>query len=348
MGLFGSSTQIGVSIGTSSVKIAVLKKSGKRVSLEHFGVSPLADQAIVNREITNHMAVVDAIRGIAQELSIKGKSVIVGLSGSAVIVKKILIDQTSDKELEDAIIWEAEQYIPFDINEVVFDFEVVNRNGPEGKMEVILVACKKAIVESYQGAIKDAGLRTETVDVDMFALQNCYEFNYPQDSTVALVDIGAASIKMLICGDGQPYFSRDATVGGRNLTEDIMKHLNLSFQEAEMLKIDGNNKGEMPVEVAELVNVTNENLASEIKRSVDFYTASNQGSSLGYILLSGGSARLHGLAKTIEEVTGLPTTVLNPFTEISCNPKYFTDESIDSIMGVAAIPVGLALRGLQA
>lgn len=347
MGLFGSSTQIGVSIGTSSIKVAVLKKAGKSVSLEHFGVAQLPDQAVINREIVNHMAVVDALKGLVKELSIKGKNVIIGLSGSAVVVKKILLEQTPDRELEDAIMWEAEQYIPFDINEVVFDFEVVNRNGPEGKMEVVLVACKKSIVESYQAVIRDAGLRTETVDVDLFALENCFEYNYPQESAAALVDIGSSSIKMLICGSGQPFFTREASIGGRNLTDDIMKHLNLSFQEAEMLKIDGNNKGEMPQEVAELVNVLNENLASEIKRSVDFFMASNQSLPIGYVLLSGGSSKLQGLSKTVEEMTGLPTSQLNPFTEIVCNPKYFTDESIDAIMGVAAIPVGLALRGLQ-
>lgn len=342
---FGGQTQIGVSIGSSSVKIAELKKAGKSYSLVHFGVAQLPDEAIQNREIVNHMAVVDALRGIVSQLKIKGRNVTISLSGAAVIIKKILLEQTSPKELGDAILWEAEQYVPFDINEVAFDYQVLNKNGPEGKMEIMLVACKRTIIDSYMAAIKDAGLSASIVDVDLFALQNAYESNYPPEAPAAIVDIGAASLKLAICIGGCPVFTRDSAVGGRMLTAEIQKHLNVSYQEAELLKIDGNAQGQVPQEVADLMHVMAENLAAEIKRSMDFYSASNTSSPVQYVLLAGGGSRLPNLAKIVEDAVGLPVQLLNPFNSISYDAKIFNQDYVDAVSSIATIPIGLALRG---
>lgn len=345
MGLFGASTQLGVSIGTSSIKIAELKKSGKGYSLVHFGIAQLPDEAIVNREIVNHMAVVDALRGLVSQLKIKGRNVVTALSGANVIVKRIVLEKAGTEEFDDTIRWEAEQYVPFDINEVIYDYQVLDKKGTDSKMEVMMVACKKTVIESYQAVFKDAGLNPSIIDVDLFALQNVQEANYPAGSAVALVDIGAASLKLSVCADGRPLFTRDSAVGGRALTAEIQKHLNLSYQEAELLKIDGNAEGQMPQEVADLMHVMAENLAAEVKRSIDFYTASNSGANIGYILLSGGSCRLPNLAKMIEDMMGIPTPLLNPFNQLGYDAKAFNSDYISAISSVAAIPVGLAIRG---
>jgi type IV pilus assembly protein PilM len=345
MGLFGAATHIGVSIGTSCVKIAELKKSGKTYSLVHFGVAQLPDEAISGREIVNHMAVVDAIKGLVGQLKMKGKVVVTSLSGASVIVKKLLLEQTAQKELDDAVLWEAEQYVPFDINEVAYDFQVLNKNGPEGKMEIMLVACKRATIESYKAVLKDAGLNANIVDIDMFALQNAFELNYPPENPAALVDIGAATTKLAICANGQPVFTRESAVGGRSLTVEIQKHLNLSYSEAELLKIDGNAQGQVPQEVADLMHVMAENAAAEIKRSMDFYSASNSGSPVTYVLLAGGSARLPNLTKLVEDAVGLPVQLLNPFNNITYDSKIFTQDYINAISSMAAVPVGLAIRG---
>lgn len=344
---FGGQTQIGVSIGSSSVKIVELKKSGKSCSLVHFGVAQLPDEAIQNREIANHMAVVDALKSIVTQLKIKGRPVTIALSGAAVIIKKILLEQTAQKELADAILWEAEQYVPFDINEVSFDYQVLNKNGPEGKMEIMLVACKRAIIESYMAVVRDAGLVPSIVDVDLFALQNAFESNYPPEQPAAIVDIGAASLKLAICINGQPVFTRDSAVGGRALTAEIQKHLNVSYQEAELLKIDGNAQGQLPQEVADLMHVMSENFAAEIKRSMDFYTASNTGAPVSYLLLAGGSSRLPNLPKIVEDAVGLPVQLLNPFNAIACDAKIFSQDYINAVSSIAAVPVGLALRGFS-
>lgn len=345
MGLFGANTRIGVSIGSSSVKIAELKKSGKGYSLVHFGIAQFPEEAVVNREIVNHMAVVDAVRNLVSQLKIKGKPVVTALSGSTVIVKKILLEQTPAKELHDAIVWEAEQYVPFDMSEVALDYQVVNKNGPEGKIEIILVACKKNIIESYQAVLKDAGLQATCVDVDVFALQNVFEVNYPSDTPCALVDIGATSLKLAVVANGQPIFSRESAVGGKTLTTEIQKHLNLNYQEAEILKIDGNAQGQIPQEVNDLIHVTAENFASEIKRSMDFFIASNTGVNVAFILLAGGSARLPNLSKLVEDAAGIPVQLMNPFQAIQFDQKIFNPDYISAISGTAAVPIGLAIRG---
>lgn len=345
MGIFGDASQIGVNIGTSSIKIAELKKKGKNFSLVHFGIAQLPEEAVVNREITNHMAVVDALKNLVTELKIKGRSVVTSLSGAGVIIKRILIEQTPAKELADAILWEAEQYVPFDMNDVVFDYQVLNKNGPEGKMEIMLVVSKKSLVESYQAVIKDAGLDSSCVYVDAFALQNSFEANYPQEQAAALVDIGASSLKLSINAGGQPIFTRESAVGGKALTSEIQKHLNLSYQEAEILKIDGNAQGSFPQEVVDLMNVMTENFASEIKRSIDFFVASNSSINVAYILLSGGSSKLPNLPKMVEDVCGLPVQLMNPFNKISYDSKVFSEDYISAISSIAAVPVGLALRG---
>lgn len=345
---FRGSHQIGISIGSSSVKVAELKRNGKSYVLTHFGVAQLAEGAIINREIVNHMAVVDALRNLASQLRIKGKQVTISLSGAAVIVKKILLEQTATQELDDAILWEAEQYVPFDINEVVFDYQILNKNGPEGKMEVMLVAVKRSIVESYIAAVKDAGLNVKVVNVDLFAIQDAFDVNYSDaQMTVGLIEIGATSTKFSICQNGIPIYTRDSAIGGKDLTAEIQRHLNLSFQEAEILKIDGHAQGQLPQEVSDLIKVAAENIAVEVKRSVDFYSASNSGNPINYLLLAGGGCRIPELAKSVEDTVGLPVQLLNPFTNISYDSSLFSTDYVGAISSIAVVPIGLALRGFE-
>lgn len=343
--LFGSSTKIGVSIGTSSVKIAELKKSGKSYTLEHFGVAPLPEGAVVNHEIVNQVAVIDALKHLVSELKLKGRAAVASVGGGSVITKKILLEQESAKDLDAAILWEAEQYIPFDINEVAFDYQMINKNGPDGKMEILLVACKNHFIENLRATMKEAGLELSIADLDTFAIENAFEANYPSDTPAAIVHIGSDSLKLVVCANGQPVYTRDSTVGGRSLTNEIQKHMNLSFTEAENIKISGATTGQMPPEVAELMGIAVENIAQEIKRSLDFFSASSNGVSVSYILLTGGGSKILNLQKMVQDMCGLPTQYLNPFTQVSFNAKYFNDESIAGISAQASVPVGLALRG---
>lgn len=340
----GGGTTVGLSIGSSSIKLVELKKAGKVWKLLHFGIVQLPEDVIVNREIVNAVAVVENIKTLLSQLKLKSRHVCTSLSGTSLIIKRMNLEVPNLKELQDQVFWEAEQYLPFNVAEVVMDYQLLSRSK-DNKTDVILVAVKKTTLESYMQVIQEAGLKPKIVDVDFFALQNLYEANYPANASeaVAIVDIGASAMKLVVVHAGIPVFTKDASVGGRNLTAEIQKNLNLSYADAETLKMGGQGET-MPQEVMELMHVMSENFAGEIKRAVDFYNASSTGAPVSYVLLAGGSAKIPNLSKVVEEQTGLPTQLVNPFNAISYDPAVFTQEYIAAIAPLAAIPIGLAIR----
>lgn len=340
----GGQTAVGLSIGSSAVKLVELKKSGSTWKLLHFGMVQLPEDAIINREIVNPIAVVDAIKTLATQIRLKTKNVCTALSGTSVIIKRMQLEVPNVKELQDSVFWEAEQYLPFDVSEVVMDYQMLSRTK-DAKTDVLLIAVKKAILETYMQAVEGAGLKPKIVDCDFFALQNLFESNYPTQPSeaVALVDIGATSIKIAIVQNGIPIFTKDAAIGGKNLTAEIQKHLNLSFADAESLKLSGPGGG-VPQEVNDLIHLMNENFATEIKRALDFYDASSTGAPAAYILLAGGGARQAGLSKMVEDIVGKPVQLMNPFNIVTYDPGVFTPDYVANIGPVASIPLGLAIR----
>jgi type IV pilus assembly protein PilM len=209
---------------------------------------------------------------------------------------------------------------------------------------VLLVAVKRSVLESYCSAVKDAGLVPKIVDVEFFALQNLFELNYPSNTkdAVAIADIGSTSLKIDIVQNGVPLFTKDTALGGRQLTQEIQTQLNLSYDDAEALKTGDPKR--LPQEVVELMNLQSENYAQEIKRAIDYYHASSTGGNVSFVLLSGGSAKIPDLSRVVEEQTGLPTQLINPFNSISYDPNALNPQFIQSIAPSAAIATGLAIR----
>ena len=339
----GGGSAVGLSIGSSSIKLVELKKTGKNWRLLHFGIVQLPEDVIVNREIVNSVAVSDHIRTLVGQIKLGTNHVCTALSGTSMIIKRMSLDVPKLKELEAQVFWEAEQYIPFDISEVVMDFQMLSR-AKDNKTDVLLVAVKKSVLDSYINSIEDAGLKSKLVDVDFFALQNVYEANYPANpnEAVAIVDIGASSLKLVIIHAGIPIYTKDSTLGGRNVTAEIQKQMNLSYVDAETLKMGGG--GPMPQEIGELMHVMAENMATEIRRAIDFYNASSSGAPVAYVLLAGGSAKIPGISKVVEDTVHLPTQIINPFNSISYDPSVFSQDYLNAIAPIAAIPIGLALR----
>ena len=341
----GSKTFVGLSIGSSSVKLAEIKKTGKTWKLIRFGSVQLPEDVIVNREIVNAVAVTDAIKSLIVQVKPKTKIVCSSLSGNSMIIKRMLVEVQNEKELQDAVFWEAEQYLPFDVSEVVMDFHILSRSK-DNKTDVLLVAVKKAILDSYMTCIENAGLKPKIIDSDFFAVQNVFEESYPANSAeaIAIVDIGASAIKINIVHAGVPVFTKDSSLGGKNLTSEIQKHLNLSFGDAEALKIGGGEGATIPQEVSDLMNTAARDFSTEIKRAVDFYNASSAGAPVSHILITGGSSKIPNLSKIAEEMSGLPTQLLNPFNAITYDPSVFTPDKLSAIIAVATLPLGLALR----
>jgi type IV pilus assembly protein PilM len=333
---------IGLSIGASSIKVAQLKKTKNSWRLEKYAMVPLPDFPGEHREITNAVSMVQAIQETMDQAQIKSKEVCSAIVGSGIIIKNLTLTITDMKELQDQVFWEAEQYIPFDMSEVVVDFQVI-KQGKDDQVEVILVAVKKDYLEQYMGVIEEAQLKPKIMDAEIFALQNVYETNYPVTDTEAtlLADIGALSTKITICAGGVPYFTKDAPFGGVAITNEIQRELRLpSAGDAESLKISGN----LPHEVNEVVARMCHVLGTELKKSIDFYSASSLGPPISGILLSGGGSRAAHMSKIIEDNTGIPTQILDPFMRIEVDPKQFSSDYLTTIAPEAAIPIGLAIR----
>ena len=350
MALFGKRKGlVGVDIGSSAVKAVELKPGGKggdEYQLVNIGTEPLPPEAIVDGAIMDSGAVIDAIQRLFTSQKIKTNEVATSVSGNAVIVKKISLPQMSTEELAESIHWEAEQYIPFDIQDVSLDYEVIDGGGSGGNMDVLLVAVKKDKISDYTSAISQAGRSPLVVDVDVFALQNCYEINYGIDPgrVVALLNIGASIMNINIVKGATSIFNRDIAVGGNQYTDAIQKELNLSFDQAEALKKGARVEGAAPENLHPIIQAVSENIALEIQKTFDFFRATSSEDRIDRIFLSGGTAKIQGLRDLLAERFEAGVEILNPFNSVTYNPRDFDPEFINEMGPSAAIAVGLAAR----
>ncbi len=347
MALFGGGKQlIGLDIGTSSVKLIELKSAGKKgYQLVNLGVTNLPPDTIVDGDIINTTAVTDAIKSILANLKLKTKITSTSVSGHSVIMKKINMPITTDEALAESIQWEAEQYIPFNINDVNLDFQVLERSTAEGQMSVFLVAAKKELINNYVTAIGEAGLNTTIIDIGVFALQNMFEVNYPEymNDTVVLVNVGASITNFNVVSKGIPIFARDLTQsGGNQITEEIQKGLNISREEAEKRKVGASGTPVTP-DVMEIIKAASDGISADIQRSIDFYLSTG-GEKITKIMLSGGTAKTPEFSNLIAQKTGLPVEIMNPFKNVAVNTKVFDINYINEIAPIVSVAVGLSIR----
>jgi type IV pilus assembly protein PilM len=344
-----SKLAVGLDIGSSSVKLVQLRERKGAYALQAFGVSRLPPETIVDGALMNSSAVVQTIQELLSEQKVRAKEVAIGVRGHSVIIKKIQLPRMTQEELDDSIQWEAEQYIPFDVKDVNIDTQILTPAGDvTGQMDVLLVAAKKDMINDYTSVCAEAGLSATVVDVDAFAVQNAFEVSYGPlpDETVVLINVGASVSNVNIIARGTTTFTRDVAMGGNSFTEEIQKQLNVSYEEAEALKIGGQGETDavVPQEVERVMQGVADQLAGEIQRSLDFYAATAADSRIARVYLSGGTARIPALFKVIEQRAGVPVEVLNPFKEIEVDSKRFDPAVLMNAAASAAVAVGLALR----
>jgi type IV pilus assembly protein PilM len=303
----------------------------------------------VDGAIIDGTAVADAIRRLFENKAFKTKDVAASLSGNAVIVKKISLPVMTEAELAESIYWEAEQYIPFDIQDVNLDYQILDAGrGPDSKgtMDVLLVAAKKEKIADYLGVITQAGRTAVVVDVDAFALQNAYETNYglePQ-SVIVLLNAGASAININILAGEQSVFTRDISSGGNAYTEAVQKELNLPFESAEQLKKGESVDGVTFEEVKPVLHAMTENVLLEIQKTFDFFKATAASDRIDRVLLSGGASRVDGFAQALEDRFGAPVEAFDPFRKITFEPQKLGLSDPEQMLTTAAVAVGLALR----
>jgi type IV pilus assembly protein PilM len=336
---------LGIDIGSSSVKLVQLKQQKNGYSLVNLGLLPLPPEAIVDNALMDSSSIVESVKNLIKSLNIKDKEIACSVSGNSVIIRKILLPAMPPEELEDQIQWEAEQYIPFDVNDVNIDFQLLAQDENDlSKMNVLLVASKKDIINDYTTVFSEAGLKLVVMDVDSFAVQNIFEFNYDTDpdEVYALINVGASIMNINIVRGGISLFTRDVQMGGNLYTEEIQKQFALSRDDAERVKLTGDIQE--PERLSDVIDRINDTLAIEIRRSLDFYNSNASDGKISKVFLSGGCSKTSKLAEAVSERLGMPVELLNPFQKIKFSEKEFDPEYLQAIAPLMTVVTGLATR----
>lgn len=336
---------VGIDIGSSSVKLVQLKEQKGGYHLINAGIIPLPPEAIVDNTLMDSSSIVEAVKNLISSLGVKAKDVACSISGNSVIIRKISLPAMPPEELEDQITWEAEQYIPFDINDVNIDFQIISPDALDpSKMNVLLVASKKDIINDYVAVFNEAGLQLSVVDVDSFAVQNAFEINHDTEPNQvhALVNVGAGVMNINVVKDGATLFTRDVQMGGNLYTEEIQKQLGVSGVEAESLKLLSYEAQSEPL--AEVINKVNDAITQEIRRSLDFYNSTANEDRITRIYMGGGCSKMHNLAAAVSEKLGVPVEKINPFAKLHFSEKDFDIEYLQEIGPLMVVCVGLAIR----
>jgi len=353
LGLFTkkANTLLGIDISSTSVKLLELSRSGNRYRVEAYAVEPLPPNAVVEKNIAELEGVGQALQRVVAKAKTGCKSAVVAVSGSAVITKTIEMDAgLSDEELENQLKIEADQYIPYPLEEVAIDFEV---QGPAprapGRVEVLLAACRKENVEVREAALALAGLTAKVVDVEAYALERSYGLLAPQlgsthgELTVAVVDIGATMTTLSVLHNGRTIYSREQLFGGRQLTEEIQRRYGLSQEEAGLAK----KQGGLPDDYdSEVLLPFKEAVVQQVSRSLQFFFAAGQFHDVDCILLAGGTASIPGLDHLIQQKIGTQTLVANPFADMALSSKVNAG-ALASDAPSLMIACGLALRSFD-
>ena len=337
---------VGCDVGSSAVKLVELKplKNGE-FQLVHAAIAELSAEAIVDGAIMDSSLVVEAVSRLISENGVKSQQFGGSLSGHSVIIKKIELPAMSPEELSESIQWEAEQYIPFDINDVNLDYEILDDGSGGDSMDVLLVAVKNDRIADYTSVIAQAGRQPVLIDVDVFAVQNAFEVNYGVDpNAVALVNIGASVMNISVLQNGASIFWRDVAFGGNQYTEAIQRELNLPREDAERLKL-GERVGEHSLQqVLGVLNSVSEDLAGELDKTINFFLATSSVDRIERMVLSGGASKTVNLDEVIKERFQVDVEILNPFRNIRYSEADFDPEWIGRHAPAMTVAVGLAVR----
>lgn len=344
--IFGGNKLAALDIGTNSLKIAEVEASARGPILKKFSVLPLPSGQVADGEIVDITAVSQCIQTLVKSAKSGRKNIATGLNGSSVIVKKISMPKMEESLVAEQIKWEAEQYIPFDINEISLDHHILQGRASSESMEVLLVAVKQEILFRCIEAAEIAGLKLATADLAGFALANCYEANYGvTNEAVVLLNVGASVTNFVVVERGEVVFCRDIVVGGDYYTNEISKMMSISPVEAEALKLSATLGQEAPADVNGIIASANEQVVDEIRNSFEFYGATSGGASaISRFYISGGSYGLPGLREGIGKATGVAHEILNPFQKISYDPKVLRPDFVSQISSICPVALGLALR----
>jgi type IV pilus assembly protein PilM len=346
MAFFGRDKgSIGLDVGSGFVKVIEVDHAGGQPEVTRVAMRPLLPDAIVEGEIMDYGLVSDTLSGLFQELGLRGRNVITAVGGHDVIIKKIEMDRMKESDAREVIRWEAEQHVPFDINSVELDFQILNPDEQGLRMEVLLVAAKRELVENKVSLLVDAGLSPSVIDVDAFALHNAFEHNYPEAmrGIVALVNIGHETTNVNILEDGIPILTREIPFGSRRLREDLQRERGLTAEQGEDV-VQGRDRF---MDLERFVDSSADEVAVGIERASAFLMTRQSGEGLGRIYLSGGGARIPGMVESLAQRMNVETHLVNPFERVPVRPDAAKGVNLEEAAPMLLLPLGLALRSAK-
>jgi type IV pilus assembly protein PilM len=344
MSLFNrKKTTVALDIGSGLIKLVAVTHGAGDPVLSKVAYTSVVDDAIVEGEIMDPGIVADAIKGLMASAGVKTKQVVIAVGGRDVIIKKIQMDRMTEAEARSVIRWEAEQHVPFDMENVELDFQILDPDGEGLQMTVLLVAAKRELVENKVSLLAEAGLTPSIIDVDAFAIHNAFEVNYPDEmrGVVGLVNIGHEMTNINILEDGIPVLTRDLPIGTRRFREDMQRERGISADEADQL-LQGIERNEL---IDPFLESRGEELAVGIERAAAFLqSASRSGVGISRLWLTGGGGRIPGLAKVLGDRLRLPVELANPLARVRVAEGVFATMNPDEISPLLMLPIGLALR----
>lgn len=341
---------IGVDISSTAVKLLQLARNGDRYRVEHYAVEPLPPNAVSEKNIVEVEAVGEAIRRAVARSGSRAKLGAAAVAASAAITKLIAMPADMDEdEMESQIELEAVNYIPYPVEEVNLDFEVLGpMPGNSEMVQVLLAASRSENVEVRASALELGGLTPKVIDVESFAIENAYALmagglNVPPDGLVALVDVGATMTTLNVLRGGRSLYTREQVFGGRQLTEEVMRRYGLSYEEAGLAKRQGGLPESYEVEV---LDPFKEAMVQQVSRLLQFFYAGSEYNRVHHVVMAGGCAAIPGIAPMVEEQLGVPTTVANPLANMTLGPRVQADALAQDAPALM-IACGLALRSFD-
>jgi type IV pilus assembly protein PilM len=344
---FSSSRVLGLDIGSTTIKVAELKINRNEAQILSFGFAPTPVGAVSGGDISSPDLISAAIKSLVHETRCKSKSVCVGMFGTAIIVKKIVIPKVEKKLIEDQMRFEAEQYIPFDLNNISLAYQVMDSPERQDTMEVILVAAQNDLVFQYTQSVVGAKLNPAIIDVSGFALANLFEFNYGKfpHQNIAILNIGANVTNLVIVSDEHVAFSRDLPTGGATFTNEIHKEMGVHLSEAESLKIAAVSQQDVPEQIRSIISATNDIVTEDIRNSFDYFVNSQSGGTqITKCYFTGGSSVVPGLIQNIAGAINVQLEPFNPYLRIKSKSDLYSSQFLEQVARFCPVAFGLSLR----
>jgi len=336
---------VGVDLGSGYVKVAVIDHGKEFPQIEQLAMRPIDGAAIVDGDIVEPGLVVELLTALFDEEQISARDVVAGVGGRDVIIKLIRMDRMDESEAREVIPWEAEQHVPFEMDNVQLDFEITDPDGEGLQMTVLLVAAKKEVVENRVALMEEAGLAPRIVDVDALALHNALEVNYPaaMEGLTALINVGHDTTTVNVLDDGIPLLTRDMSFGTRRLAAELEAEQGMAPDEARaVLRGEGSS-----ALFSDFLGQRAHEVARGVERAAAFLDTHEIGIGIGRLYLSGGGVRVPGLAESLAERLGVETQITSAFEQIQIKPEAVNGVDLDAVAPMMMLPVGLALRRLR-